>query len=85
MKSILRPLAVAGALVLMATTGAFAEWKPSGPITMMIGFAAGGGADTQARMIAEELEKAPWLDHHPRAGYRWRRRQAGCQDEGNGE
>ena len=29
MKSILRPLAVAGALVLMATTGAFAEWKPS--------------------------------------------------------
>ena len=57
MKSILRPLAAAGALVLMATTGAFAEWKPSGPITMMFGFAAGGGADTQARMIAEELEK----------------------------
>ena len=26
-------------------------------ITMMIGFAAGGGADAQARMIAEELEK----------------------------
>jgi hypothetical protein len=29
MKSILRPLAVAGALVLMATTGAFAERKAS--------------------------------------------------------
>ncbi|MEC8204989.1 MAG: sulfatase-like hydrolase/transferase, partial [Pseudomonadota bacterium] len=39
------------------TSGALAEWKPSGPITMMIAFAAGGGADTQARMIAEELEK----------------------------
>ena len=40
MKSILRSLATAGALVIMATTGAFADWKPSGPITMMIGFAA---------------------------------------------
>ena len=57
MKSMLRSLAAASALVLMATSGALAEWKPSGPITMLIGFAAGGGADTQARMIAEELEK----------------------------
>ena len=58
MKNTLRSLAAAGALVLMATSGALAEWKPSGPITMLIGFAAGGGADTQARMIAEELESA---------------------------
>ena len=57
MKNTLRSLATASALVLMATSGALAEWKPSGPITMLIGFAAGGGADTQARMIAEELEK----------------------------
>jgi ABC-type glycerol-3-phosphate transport system substrate-binding protein len=57
MKSLLRSLAAACALVVMATSGALAEWKPSGPITMMIAFAAGGGADTQARMIAEELEK----------------------------
>lgn len=34
-----------------------AGWQPPGPITMMIGFAAGGGADTQARLIAEALEK----------------------------
>ena len=33
-----------------------AEWQPVGPIKMMIAFRAGGGADTQARMIAEELE-----------------------------
>lgn len=41
-----------GALPLAA----HAEWQPKGPITMMIAFAAGGGADTQARLIAEELE-----------------------------
>ena len=33
------------------------EWKPSGPITVLIGFSAGGGTDTQARLIAAELEK----------------------------
>ena len=57
MKNTLRSLATASALVLMATSGALAEWKPSGPITMLIGFAAGGGADTQARMIAEGWEQ----------------------------
>ena len=34
-----------------------ADWKPKGPINVMIGFAAGGGTDTQARLIAAELEK----------------------------
>ena len=38
------------------STSALAEWQPSGPIKMMIAFKAGGGADTQARLIAEELE-----------------------------
>ena len=33
----------------------FASWQPSGPITLMIGFKAGGGADTQGRLVAEEL------------------------------
>ena len=32
-----------------------AEWKPAGPITLNIGFKAGGGTDTQARLIGEEL------------------------------
>ncbi len=32
-----------------------AEWKPSSPISLMISFKAGGGADTQARLIAEDL------------------------------
>lgn len=33
-----------------------AEWQPSGPIKLMIAFRAGGGADTQARLIGEEME-----------------------------
>ena len=37
------------------TTPALAEWSPEGPITLSIGFRAGGGADTQARLIGEEL------------------------------
>jgi len=49
MKLVLRSLATASTLLLMAVTGASADWKPAGPITMLIGFAAGGGADTQAR------------------------------------
>lgn len=50
-------------LILAATVavGSFAnlaqaDWQPAGPIKMMIGFTAGGGADTHARLIAEELE-----------------------------
>lgn len=34
-----------------------ADWAPPGPIKLMIGFAAGGGADTQARLIAQGIEK----------------------------
>ncbi len=33
-------------------------WKPSGPIKMIIAFAAGGGADTQARLIADDIQTA---------------------------
>ncbi len=33
-----------------------AEWSPKGPIKFWIGFGAGGGTDTQARALAEELE-----------------------------
>jgi tripartite-type tricarboxylate transporter receptor subunit TctC len=51
--------AVAAALIAVAGTAATAEdWTPAGPIKLLIAFAAGGGADTQARMIASELEAA---------------------------
>jgi len=52
-------LVVAGiaAASCLITSAAQAEWKPKGPITILIGFAAGGGTDTQARLIAADLEK----------------------------
>lgn len=33
-------------------------WKPDGPIKLMIAFRAGGGADTQARLIADQVQEA---------------------------
>lgn len=52
-------VAAVAAFGMVAASASFslAEWKPSGPIKMMIAFKAGGGADTQARMIAEALEE----------------------------
>ncbi len=52
-------LAVAGlaAAAVMVASPVLAEWKPNGPINVIIGFAAGGGTDTQARLIGAELEK----------------------------
>ncbi|MDE0305759.1 MAG: tripartite tricarboxylate transporter substrate-binding protein [Albidovulum sp.] len=55
-KRILASLVALAALASAAAT-AQAEWMPGGPIKMLIGFRAGGGADTQARLIAEELEE----------------------------
>ncbi|MEM9319976.1 MAG: tripartite tricarboxylate transporter substrate-binding protein [Pseudomonadota bacterium] len=53
--------AAAAAIALMATaTTVHAQdaWAPPGPVRLMIAFAAGGGADTQARLIAEDIEEA---------------------------
>ena len=49
--------AAATAALAAAAVPAVAEWKPSGPINLMIAFRAGGGADTQARLISASLEK----------------------------
>ncbi len=53
---------IAGAAMLATATGAMAaDWTPPGPIKLLIAFRAGGGADTQARLIAETLEdKLGW-------------------------
>ncbi len=49
-----------GAIALgytVAATASLAEgWTPPGPITMHIAFPPGGGSDSQARLIAEDLE-----------------------------
>ncbi|MEL6960207.1 MAG: tripartite tricarboxylate transporter substrate-binding protein [Pseudomonadota bacterium] len=61
MKKTLLATAAAALLSIAATTSALADghaWAPEGPIKMMIAFAAGGGADTQARLIAEDIEAA---------------------------
>ncbi|MEZ5659308.1 MAG: tripartite tricarboxylate transporter substrate-binding protein [Burkholderiaceae bacterium] len=50
-------IGTAACLAMTAPLSHAADWQPSGPITMMIAFGAGGGGDTQARLIAEELEK----------------------------
>lgn len=55
MSKLLKGAAVA-ATTLALSVPAMADWSPQGPIKLMIGFGAGGGADTQARMIAEHME-----------------------------
>jgi len=57
MKKLLLTTAIAVATVFGASTGAVADWKPNGPIKLMIAFAAGGGADTIARAVGDELQK----------------------------
>jgi len=56
MKIILKTAVAALGMAAMATGAFAADWTPPGPIKLMIAFGAGGGADTQARLIAEELE-----------------------------
>jgi len=48
---------VAAALVA-ASTGAFAQWKPTRPINLIVPWAAGGSTDQVTRVTAAELEKA---------------------------
>lgn len=50
-------ITIASLFVLALSFSVQAKWEPKGPITILIGFAAGGGTDTQARLIAAELEK----------------------------
>jgi len=57
MKHLLGSMLVASVALVTVSTAAVAEWKPNGPIKMMIAFAAGGGADTIARAVGDELQK----------------------------
>ena len=65
--------AIACALVVsVASLGARAQDFPSRPIHMLVGFAAGSGADIGARFIASELQKASGqpviVENRPGAG-----------------
>ncbi|MEO7337000.1 MAG: tripartite tricarboxylate transporter substrate binding protein [Caldimonas sp.] len=41
----------------MAASGAFAQWKPTRPINLIVPWAAGGSTDQVTRVTAAELEK----------------------------
>lgn len=56
MKKLLVAATAAFSIVASAVTVQAQDWTPPGPIKLMIAFGAGGGADTQARLIATELE-----------------------------
>lgn len=52
----MKTLLTAAAAALLSASAAFADWAPEGPVKVMIGFKAGGGADTLARLIAEDIQ-----------------------------
>jgi len=56
MKKILQIGATALSLAVVPFAVFASDWAPAGPIKLMIGYGAGGGADTQARLIAEGIE-----------------------------
>lgn len=61
MKHLIKAATAATILVMASISPTFADghgWKPEGPIKMIIAFAAGGGADTQARLIADDIQAA---------------------------
>jgi tripartite-type tricarboxylate transporter receptor subunit TctC len=66
-----RFLALAGAVIAMPRL-AFAETYPARPIHMVVGFAAGGGADIMARLVGqplgERLGQQIVVDNRPGAG-----------------
>jgi tripartite-type tricarboxylate transporter receptor subunit TctC len=54
--------AAATAITLALPGTAFAQWSPSGPITLQIGFGAGGSTDTLGRAIAAAVEESTGWD-----------------------
>jgi len=47
---------ILAALLAFAATAALADFTPTRPVTITVGFAPGGGTDTAARVIAKKLQ-----------------------------
>ncbi len=61
MRNLFKVAAAAVVLGLGTATASIADghgWKPEGPISLIIAFTAGGGTDTQARLIAADMAEA---------------------------
>ncbi|MDQ2095568.1 Bug family tripartite tricarboxylate transporter substrate binding protein [Rhodalgimonas zhirmunskyi] len=58
MKLTTKLMALATSAVMALAAPAFAEdWAPDGPLTIQIGFGAGGSTDTMGRVLAEVMKK----------------------------
>lgn len=55
-------LAALVAALMLCATPALADWTPSGPISLWIGFGAGGETDTLGRLLAKEMSDATGWD-----------------------
>ena len=71
MKKEIRAVSLA-AVAWLASAGALADSYPSRPITLVVGFPAGGGADAVARIVSDKLAKILGqpivIDNKPGAG-----------------
>ena len=54
-RNLLRATALAVSALMLAGTASAQEFPPSKPVTLVVGFAAGGAADSAARLIAKKL------------------------------
>lgn len=58
----IKAILAAVAATAISTGAALADWAPSGPIKLWIGFGAGGETDTLGRLIAKEMNAATGWD-----------------------
>lgn len=72
MRNLILSMLAGLSLAAASATAALAEWEPSGPIRMLIGFDAGGDTDVLGRVIASEMsETTGWtiaVENRPGGG-----------------
>lgn len=56
-KPVVSRLLTGAMLAAFATQGLAADWQPTKPVRMLVGFAPGGGTDTTARAMANKLNE----------------------------